>query len=203
MSFKLGILVSGRGSNLQAIIDAIDQKKIVAEIAIVISNKPHAFALERAKKANVQTEIIEPIKGETREDYDDRVLKVLKRYNVDLVVLAGFMRILSSRLVQAYPNKMINIHPSLLPAFPGLQAQKQALEAKASESGVTVHFVDGGCDTGPIIAQTRVPILPTDTEETLSARILVEEHRLLPKIIDLIAKNKVKISNQTVSLLED
>lgn len=192
---KLGILVSGRGSNMDAVIRACAQKEIAATIQLVLSNKADAPALAKAQSAGIKTVIIPAIKGEIREDYDTRLVHELKNNQVELVVLAGFMRLISSKLLEAFPNRIINIHPSLLPLFPGLHAQKQALDAGVPVSGCTVHFVDGGCDTGPIILQAQVPIEKNDTEETLAARILLEEHKILPKAIDLIAKNKVKASS--------
>lgn len=192
---KLGILVSGRGSNMDAVIRACAKKEIIATIQVVLSNKADAPALAKAQAAGIKTVIVPAIKGEIREDYDTRLVHELKKNQVELVVLAGFMRLISSKLLEAFPNRIINIHPSLLPLFPGLHAQKQALDAGVKVSGCTVHFVDGGCDTGPIILQTQVPIEKNDTEETLAARILVEEHKILPKAIDLIAKNKVKASS--------
>ncbi len=200
---KIGVLVSGRGSNLQAILDAIATKKINATLAVVISNNPESAALDRARKASVPTEILVSQKNEKREAYDKKLVDTLKKYGVELVVLAGFMRILSSTFLTPFKNKVINIHPSLLPKFPGLHAQKQALEAGVTTSGCTVHFVDEGCDTGPIILQTQVSIEPGDTVETLEARILKEEHKLLPKVIDLITKNKVKISGRTITIEEN
>lgn len=199
---KIGVLVSGRGSNLQALIDSIQEGKVNSKIAVVISNRKEAPALERAKKAAIPTRILLSQPGENRENYNQKLAGVLQNYQVDLVVLAGFMRILSPQMISSYPHRIINIHPSLLPAFPGLDAQKQALEAGVRTSGCTVHFVDEGCDTGPVILQKEVPVKPDDTVETLSARILVEEHKLLPKVVDLLARNKVKITGHKVEIEE-
>lgn len=202
-NFKIGVLVSGRGSNLQSILDAILTKKIRATLAVVISNNPKAAALDKARKANVPTEILISQKKETREAYDQKLVDTLKKYGVELVILAGFMRILSSTFLTPFKNKVINIHPSLLPKFPGLYAQKQALEAKVKTTGCTVHFVDEGCDTGPIILQSVIEVKSDDTLEALEKRILLEEHKLLPKVIDLITKNKVKISGRIVTIEEN
>ncbi len=199
---RLGILVSGRGSNLQALIDASKQNKMAASIAVVISNKADALAVKKAQDAILPTRVLSAVKGESLEDYEKKLIELLKKHHVDLVVLAGFMRLVGKNLLEAYPNRIINIHPSLLPKFPGLKAQKQALEAKATVSGCTVHFVDEGCDSGPIIMQKKVEVLKNDSAETLSERILAEEHQLLPKVIDLIAKNKVKIKGNKVTILD-
>ncbi len=196
---KIGVLVSGRGSNLQALIDSSRIKKM---LAVVISNKPGVLALERAQKAGIPVEVLEANKGEKREAYDQRLASLLQRYQIELVVLAGFMRVLSPSFVSLFKNRIINIHPSLLPSFPGLEAQKQALEAGVSTSGCTVHFVDEGCDTGSVILQKEVPVKPDDTVETLSARILIEEHKLLPKVVDLLARNKVKVIGRKVEIEE-
>ncbi|HBF12412.1 MAG TPA: phosphoribosylglycinamide formyltransferase [Deltaproteobacteria bacterium] len=199
---NLGILVSGRGSNMDAVIGACLKKSIAAKVGVVISNKPEAPALQKAKKASISTVLLEHIKGEPKEVYDQRLVAELNKYGVDLVILAGFMRLISPVLLKAFPNRVINIHPSLLPKFPGLHAQKQALDAKVSVSGCTVHFVDEGCDTGPIILQQTVPVLPHDTVQTLSERILAEEHKLLPKAIDLMATNKVKLHPNRQVIIE-
>lgn len=187
---KVGVLVSGRGSNLESLIKASQKGEMAAKIELVISDNPTAPALQKANGAGIPTKIIERAKNEPKSDFEAKIVAEFKKQGVQLVVLAGFMRILSPFFLEQFP--VINIHPSLLPAFPGLQAQKQALEAGVKEAGCTVHWVDQGCDSGPIILQAKVPVLPGDTEETLSARILAEEHKLLPKAIDLIAKNKVR-----------
>lgn len=169
-----------------------------ARVAVVISNKADAYALERAKQFGVKAIALPQQKGEAREAYEARIVEILNAHQVNLVVLAGFMRILSPYLVGQFKNRILNIHPSLLPAFPGLNAQEQAIQAGATESGCTVHLVDEGCDTGPIVLQSRVQVLPNDTAHTLSERILSEEHRLLPKAVDLFAKNKVTIQGRNV-----
>lgn len=198
---QLGILVSGRGSNLQAILDAISNKTLKAQVNVVLSNRGEALALKRAEKYGVPAEVILAQKGESKESYDQKLSAALDKYKVDMVVLAGFMRILSPHFINHYPNRILNIHPSLLPAFKGLEAQKQALDYGVRYSGCTVHLVDTGCDTGPIILQAVVPVLANDTLDSLSERILKEEHRLLPKAIDLFAKNKVKISGRHVNIM--
>ncbi|MFC1510934.1 phosphoribosylglycinamide formyltransferase [Candidatus Margulisiibacteriota bacterium] len=189
---NIGVLISGRGSNLQAIIDAAERGDIPAKVAIVVSSKADAYGLERAKKHNIQTAVLKDEKD---------ILGVLKKHKVDLVCLAGYMRIVGKTLLDEYEGKMINIHPSLLPKFPGLHAQRQALEAGAKESGVTVHFVDEGCDTGPIILQTKVPVKEGDTEESLSARILEQEHKIYPRAVKLFAQGKLKIEGGQARIL--
>ncbi len=198
---NLAILISGRGSNMESILKSIKKKKIPIKPIIVISNKSDAKGLDIAKKLGVKTEVVESkgFKGD-RWEYDKKIIKVLEENNVTqkngLVCLAGFMRIISPQFVQKYKNRIINMHPALLPAFPGLDAQKQALEYGAKYSGCTVHFVDDGVDTGPIILQSIVKIKDNDTEETLSKRILKEEHKAYPKAIELIAKGKIKINGR-------
>ncbi len=198
---NLAILISGRGSNMESILKSIKKKKIPIKPIIVISNKSDAKGLDIAKKLGVKTEVVESkgFKGD-RWEYDKKIIKVLEENNVTqkngLVCLAGFMRIISPQFVQKYKNRIINMHPALLPAFPGLDAQKQALEYGAKYSGCTVHFVDDGVDTGPIILQSIVKIKDDDTEETLSKRILKEEHKAYPKAIELIAKGKIKINGR-------
>ncbi len=197
---KIGVLISGRGSNLQAIIDAIEQGQIPAKVAVVISNNPKAYGLERAKKHNIATKVYEPKKFPDKNIYELEIVKTLRAHKVDLVCLAGYMRIVGQPLLQEYFGKMINIHPALLPSFPGLHSQKQALDYGAKVSGVTVHFVDEGCDTGPIILQTAVPVMVDDTEETLSARILEQEHKIYPEAIKLFAEGRLKIEGRKVEI---
>ncbi len=195
---KLGILLSGRGSNFMAIADNVASGKIPnAEIAIVISNRSDAPGLEEAKKRDLDARLI-PSKGLEREAYDRQVVAVLKEKQVDLVCLAGFMRLLSPYFVSQFPNRVLNIHPSLLPAFPGLEAQRQALEHGVKFTGCTVHFVDENLDAGPIIQQACVAITDDDTEATLSARILKEEHRIYSKSVSLILSGKWKIGGRRV-----
>lgn len=194
----IAVLASGGGSNLQAIIDAIEAGRLGCKVAIVISDKAEAGALARAKKHNIPTEVITKADYPPREDYDKELTRVLKGYNVELVVLAGFMRILSPVMINTFPMKIINIHPALLPSFPGLNVQKAAIEAGVKFSGCTVHFVDSGVDTGPIIIQAVVPVLDNDTIEALSERILKEEHRIYPEAVRLIAEGSIEVKNGRV-----
>jgi phosphoribosylglycinamide formyltransferase-1 len=180
---NLGILISGRGSNLQAIIDAIAAGRLAARIAVVISNKPDAFGLERAARAGIET-LVMPHKGYAdRADYDRALAEVLRARGVELVCLAGFMRLLGPAFLDQFPNAVLNIHPSLLPAFPGVDAQRQAFEHGVKVAGATVHLVTAELDAGPIVAQEAVPVLDDDSAETLAARILEVEHRLYPEAI--------------------
>lgn len=195
---KIGVLVSGSGSNLQAIIDRIEEGRLAAKIACVISNNAGAFALERARRHDIPALHLDHRLFTGRAGYDAALLEALREYQVDLVVLAGFMRIITPVLIDAFPHAIMNIHPALLPAFPGLHAQKQALDYGVKISGCTVHFVDPGTDTGPVIIQSAVPVLEGDTEETLSARIQVEEHRIYPEAIGLYAAGRLKVEGRTV-----
>lgn len=203
---RIGVLVSGRGSNLQAVIDAIESGQLQASIEIVISNKADAFALQRAERHGIKTIILDPksikSEGDARQHYDQNILRLLEDHKVELVVLAGYMRIVTSVLTKAYPWKIMNIHPSLLPAFPGLNAQKQALDWGAKTSGCTVHFVTEGVDEGPIIMQASVPIQEGDTVETLSARILEQEHWIFPQAIQLFAEGKLSVEGRRVRIAE-
>jgi phosphoribosylglycinamide formyltransferase-1 len=189
---NLGILISGSGTNLQAIIDAIDENRLDAKISVVISNKENALGLSRAQNAGISTLCI-PSKGKTREEFDGVVKQALLDRNVDYVVLAGFMRIVTAVLLDAFPMRVINIHPALLPSFPGVDAQKQALEYGVKFTGVTVHFVDVGMDTGPIIEQAVVPIFDDDDETTLKSRVLNEEHKLLPNVLQKISNGQIVV----------
>jgi phosphoribosylglycinamide formyltransferase-1 len=179
---RLGILISGRGSNFVAIADAIAQGRLKAEIAVVISSKPEAPGLNLARERFLNAVTL-PSAGVTRENYDRLLVSELGRHRVDLVCLAGYMRLLGKEFIEAYRGRILNIHPSLLPAFPGLHAQRQALESGIRETGCTVHLVDEGLDSGPILKQATVPVLDGDTVESLSARILKEEHRIYPEAI--------------------
>lgn len=195
---RLGILLSGRGSNFEAIAESIRQGRIVdAEIAIVISNREAAMGIEKARQRGLEVRII-PSKGRQREEYDREVVAALKEKKVDLVCLAGFMRLLSPYFVGEFRLCILNIHPALLPAFAGLEAQKQALEAGVKISGCTVHFVDENMDAGPIILQACVPVRDDDTEETLSARILREEHRIYTEAINLVLSGRYRIEGRRV-----
>jgi phosphoribosylglycinamide formyltransferase 1 len=197
---KIGVLVSGRGSNLQAIIDAVSSKKINAEIAVVISNVPGAAALERAAKHGIKAVVIDGRGHDDRSSYDKQVIKTLEENKVGLVCLAGYMKLLSPEFVHHFKGHIMNIHPALLPAFPGLHVQRKALEYGVKFSGCTVHFVDEGCDTGPIIIQAVVPVLDNDTEGSLSDRILEEEHRIYPEAIRLFSEGKLKIEGRRVKI---
>jgi phosphoribosylglycinamide formyltransferase-1 len=183
---SIAVLISGRGSNLQAIIDATRDGRLDATVAVVISNRAGAFGLERARAAGIETLVLDHRGFPSRSDYDAAVVAALRERDVALVCLAGFMRLLGPLFVEAFPNRILNIHPALLPSFPGLHAQRQALAHGVKVSGATVHLVDADLDAGPIVLQAAVPVLEDDTEETLSARILVEEHRLYPEAIRLL-----------------
>lgn len=194
----LGVLLSGSGTNLQALIDAIADRRLDARIAVVISNVPDAPGLERARRHGLTTVAIAHRDAPSREAYDARVVETLRSHAVELVVLAGFMRLVSPVLLNAYPARVLNVHPALLPAFPGLHAERQALAHGACLTGVTVHFVDEETDHGPILAQAAVPIFPDDTEATLHARIQRQEHRLYPFAIQLIAAGRVRLDGRRV-----
>ncbi len=195
---RIGVLVSGRGSNLQAIIDNIEKGELNAEVAIVISDQADAYALERARKHKIAAVHVDPKKYETREAYDATLVEELRKRNVDLVCLAGFMRIIMPVLIKSFPNRIMNIHPSVLPAFPGLHVQKKALNYGVKFSGCTVHFVDEGMDTGPIIIQAAVPVLDSDTEDSLSERILRQEHKIYTRAIQLFAEGRLRIEGRRV-----
>ena len=189
----LGVLVSGGGTNLQAILDAVARGDVDARVGVVISNVAEAKGLERARAAGVPTEVVPHKTFATREAFDARLVEVLLAHKVELVVLAGFMRVVTNVLLDAYPSCVVNIHPALLPAFPGMHAQKQALDYGVKVAGCTVHLVDGGTDTGPILAQAAVPVLEDDDEAALRDRILVQEHRLLPEVIQWFAEGRVRV----------
>ncbi len=195
---KLGVLVSGSGSNLQALLDACARPGFPAEVAVVVSNVPTAFALERAKKAGVPTVVLEHKAFGSRADFEKALVAALESAGVEWVCLAGFMRLLGADFLGRFAGKVLNIHPSLLPAFTGLHAQRQALERGVKVAGCTVHFVDPGMDTGPIIAQAVVPVLPGDDEAALTARILKEEHRLYPLVVKLVATGAVRLEGGRV-----
>lgn len=194
---KLGILISGRGSNMLALIEAAEEGKVNAEIAVVISNTEKAAGLEKAREHGVETLVISH-QGLSREEHERRVAAELKRRGVGLVCLAGYMRVLSPYFLSEFPQRVLNIHPSLLPAFPGLEAQRQALEYGVKYTGCTVHFVDEDVDHGPIIAQAVVPVFDDDTVESLSARILSQEHRIYPEAVALVVSGKYKIEGRRV-----
>ena len=194
---KLGILLSGRGSNFEAIARNVQAGKLPAEIAVVISNKPEAGGLALAKEMGLATRII-PSKGKEREAFDREVVAVLREYQVDLVCLAGFMRILSPYFIWEFPRRILNIHPALLPSFPGEDAQRKALQHGVKYTGCTVHFVDEGMDTGPIVCQAVIPVQEDDTAETLAARILKEEHRIYSEAICLVLEDKLRFEGRRV-----
>ena len=194
---RVGVLVSGRGSNLQALVDAARRGDLGGEVAVVVSNVEAAPALERAREAGIPA-VFRDHRGKKREDFDAEVVEVLRAHGVDLVCLAGFMRLLSPTFVRAFPGRILNIHPALLPAFPGLDAQRQAWEHGAKVSGATVHLVDEGLDSGPIVAQEAVAVLSSDTPETLAARILEVEHRLYPRAVRLLLEGRCRVEGRRV-----
>lgn len=195
---RLSVLASGRGSNLQAIIDACEAGQIDAVIALVISNVAEAYALERGRRHGIESAFIDPSLYRTSGEFDATLLDLLRKHEVELVCLAGYMRLLSPPFVEAYSNRIMNIHPALLPTFPGLHTHRQALQHGVKLSGCTVHFVDEGVDTGPIIIQAVVPVLDDDTEEALSARILAYEHQIYPRAIQLFAEGRLEIRGRRV-----
>lgn len=198
MNKRIGVLLSGRGSNFEALADSVSTGRIPnAEIAIVISNKPDALGMERARSRGINAQVIAS-KGLQREEYDRKVVGVLQEHKVDLICLAGYMRLLSPYFVAAFPQRIINIHPSLLPSFPGLESQKQALDYGVKIAGCTVHFVDENLDAGPIILQATVPVFDEDDEHTLSERILREEHRIYTEAVRIILGGKYKIIGRRI-----
>ena len=198
MRKKIGVIVSGRGSNLQSIIDHIAEGKLDVEVAVVVSDHADAFALERAAKAGIPTAVVERKGCKDKAEFEDKIDAALRKAGAEAVVLAGFMRILTGHFISRWEHKIINIHPALLPSFKGLDAQGQAVDYGVKVAGCTVHFVDEGTDTGPIILQKVVPVLDDDTEETLAARILKEEHKALPEAIQLWADGKLTIKGRKV-----
>lgn len=194
----IGVLVSGSGSNLQSIIDHIEAGTLDAEIRIVISNNPDAFALERCKKHRICSVVVDHRQFDSRESYDRQMIAILESSGVELVVMAGFMRILSPEFFRSFPRRIMNIHPALLPAFPGFNVQHKAVEYGVKFAGCTVHFADEGVDTGPIIIQSVVPVYEDDTADTLSARILKEEHRIYPQAIQYYSEGRIKIQGRKV-----
>ncbi|MBQ9698743.1 MAG: phosphoribosylglycinamide formyltransferase [Acidaminococcaceae bacterium] len=198
MRKKIGVVVSGRGSNLQSIIDHIAEGRLEVEVAVVVSDHKDAFALERAAKAGIPTAVVERKGCKDKEEFEDKIDEALRNAGAELVVLAGFMRILTGHFISRWEHKIVNIHPALLPSFKGLDAQGQAVDYGVKIAGCTVHFVDEGTDTGPIILQKAVPVLDDDTEETLAARILKEEHKALPEAIQLWAEGRLSIKGRKV-----
>jgi phosphoribosylglycinamide formyltransferase 1 len=202
-SRRIGVLISGRGSNLQALIDAIVAGTLKAQIAIVISNRADAVGLDRARAAGIETVVLDPKTFASRDDYDAAIAQFLRSYRVSLVCLAGFMRLIGPRLLEAFPNAILNIHPSLLPAFPGVNAQRQALDHGVKITGATVHLVTGELDGGPIVLQSSVPIRDDDTVDLLSARILIEEHRLYPEAVRIILDRRWQLEGRRFIRLPD
>ena len=194
---NVAVFVSGSGTNLQAIIDANIE---AANLSVVLSNKPDAYALERALKHDIPVEVVDHKEFDTRETFEEEIINRLEKYNIERVVLAGFMRILTSFFVNQYEQRIINLHPALLPSFPGVHSAKQALDYGVKFTGVTVHFVDDGVDTGPIILQSVVPIDEADTEESLLEKIHEEEHRIFPKAVQLFCEDRLNISGRIVSI---
>lgn len=199
-TLKIGVLVSGSGTNLQSILDACASDAYKARVVCVISNKADAFALERANNAGIPALHLDHRAYSGREGYDEALVATLREFGVELVAMAGFMRIITPVLLEAFPNAVMNIHPALLPAFPGLHAQRQALEYGVKIAGCTVHFVDPGTDTGPIIIQAAVPVLEGDTEQSLSARVQKEEHRIYPEAIQMFAEGRLSVTGRTVAV---
>jgi len=197
---QLGVLASGSGSNLQSILDACGKRRIPARVAAVICNVPGAKALDRAREAGVESVLLSHQQFARREEYDARLVEELRSRGVQLVCLAGFMRMVTPVFLSAFPQRVLNIHPSLLPAFPGMHAVRQALQAGVRVSGCTVHIVDEGTDTGPILIQAAVPVQDGDTEETLAARILAHEHRIYPRAIQLVAEGRVEVQGRKVRI---
>jgi phosphoribosylglycinamide formyltransferase-1 len=198
---KIAVLVSGGGSNLQSIIDSVESGTLKVEIVLVLSNKEGAFGLERAAKHQIPTAVIKHGEFPDREAFETRLMEVIDGHGAELIVLAGFMRVLTPHFVNHYHHRIMNIHPALLPSFPGTHGQKQALDYGVRYAGCTIHFVDEGTDTGPIIMQAVVPILPDDTEGDLSARILVEEHRIYPESLRLWSEGRLIIEGRKVRIL--
>jgi phosphoribosylglycinamide formyltransferase-1 len=197
---RIGVLASGRGSNFQSIIDEIESQRLKAEIALLITDNPSAFSIERAKKHSIEYLVMMPKEYCSKNDFFIKIAGELKKRDVSLVVLAGFMRIVGKPLIDAFPNRIMNIHPALLPAFPGLHGQRQALEYGVKISGCTVHFVDEGMDTGPVIIQAAVPVFQDDTEETLSERILRYEHKIYPEAIRLFSEGRIEVDERRVRI---
>ena len=198
---NIAVLASGRGSNLQAIIDSTGNGYLKAKITVVISDIGDAYALERARRHGIEAVFIDPKKSPSRELYEKEVLGVLKKHDVELVLLAGYMRVVGNTLLKAYKTRMLNIHPALLPAFPGLHAQKQAFDHGVKVAGCTVHFVDDTLDNGPIILQRCVEVAEDDTAETLADRILEQEHKIYPEAVKLFVENRLQIEGRKVKIL--
>lgn len=199
-SLSLGVLASGRGSNFQAIVDAIESGRLNASVKLLVVDNPGAFAVERAKKHSIESLCLNPREFATKDDFFRRIAEELAARGVELVVLAGFMRIVRAPLINAFRNRIMNIHPALLPSFPGLHGQKQAVDYGVRISGCTVHFVDEGMDTGPVIIQAAVPVFADDTEDSLSERILKLEHRIFPEAIRLFSEGRLRVEGRVVTI---
>ncbi len=204
---KIGVLVSGSGTNLQSIIDKSESGYIPGSVELVISSKSGVYAIERAKNHNIPAYVVAPKNYSTKEDYEDKLIEILQSHNVDLVVLAGFIKVLSPHFVQAFAGRIMNIHPSLIPAFCGEgfygeKVHKAVLDYGVKITGVTVHFVDEGADTGPIILQRAVPVMDDDTVETLAARVLEEEHKIYPEAVKLFAEGRLKVEGRRVKIIK-
>ncbi len=199
---KLALMASGRGSNFEALSAAIDRKDLDAEIVIVISDKENALALDKARKRNIPAVYVNPRDFATFDKYEEHLVKILKEYDIDIVVLAGYMRLVGLTFLHNFKNRVVNIHPALLPAFKGLHAQKQALDYGVKYTGCTVHIVDEGMDTGPIIMQSIVPVYLDDTEEILSSRILQEEHQIYWRALQLLAEGRIYIEGRQIIIAE-
>lgn len=198
---RIAVLVSGRGSNLQAIIDSIENGYLKAQICVVVSDIENAYALERAKNHGIYTVHINPKRFVSKESYEEEILKTLKNHNAELILLAGYMKILGKTLLTAYKNRILNIHPALLPAFPGLHAQEQALEYGVKVAGCTVHFVDEELDGGPIILQRCVDVKDDETARTLAERILEQEHKIYPEAVKLFIENRLRLEGRKVKII--
>jgi phosphoribosylglycinamide formyltransferase 1 len=196
--FSIAVFISGGGTDLQSIIDAIEAGKVSAAIAVVISNEPDAYGLVRAQRHGIPTAVIDHRKHANRQEFEAAVISVLDRFPVDLICLAGFMRLLTPDFLRRFPHRVINIHPALLPSFPGTHGQRDAFNYGVKFSGCTIHFVDEGVDTGPIIMQAVVPVLPDDDEESLKARILAQEHRIYPQVVQFFAEGRVAVVGKKV-----
>lgn len=199
---KIGVLASGSGSNLQAIIDASQMGMIPVEVALVLSDKPDAYALRRAEQAGIATAVVRPAEYAAREEYDAEIVRLLQQAGVEAVALAGYMRLVTTVLLDAFPQRVLNIHPALLPSFPGLHGQRQAFEYGVKVAGCTVHFVDAGLDSGPIILQAPVPVLEDDDADTLAARILEQEHIIYPLALKLLAEGRLTVEGRRVKIAE-
>lgn len=195
---RIAVLVSGSGSNLQAMIDASARGDMAGELAVVVSNKPGVLALERAAKAGIEAVVFDHRKFADRAQFDAALSEALVERSVDYVILAGFMRLLTPAFVTRWRGRLVNIHPSLLPAFPGAHALRDAVAARATRTGVTIHFVDEGTDTGPVIVQESVEVRPDDTEDTLATRVHAVEHRLFPRVVDALVRGRIRLEGRTV-----